>query len=332
MKNISTTSGVNNSASSNALNVSFQIQDIAACSLVVFKAVSIVAGNSLLIILFGLKKKLRKKSLFLIVNMALADVLLGAVTLPLMIYLRISHTSNIFVFLSYYLFSLASLISAVFVSCERFYAICRPLKHRTLSFTTYRTAIVVAWVLAVLSSTALTLLAKLISLRTAQTAACSFPVISLFVVCACNINIFRKSQRRVTSYEQHNRFLQKQRLTKTLQIVSTVAVLTWIPLVVFRLVVVLKGTIQREFLFYDIVLILNVSSSALNPFIYAFRIPEFRKSLRLCCLKSRAEMKGEGREGKDIIATSVTPVQKTLSTIDCYSQGGYTLNVMDTKL
>ena len=96
MKNISTTSGVNNSASSNALNFSFQIQDIAACSLVVFKAVSIVAGNSLLIILFGLKKKLRKKSLFLIVNMALADVLLGAVTLPLMIYLRISHTSNIF--------------------------------------------------------------------------------------------------------------------------------------------------------------------------------------------------------------------------------------------
>ena len=51
MKNISTTSGVNNSASSNALNVSFQIQDIAACSLVVLKAVSIVAGNSLLIIL-----------------------------------------------------------------------------------------------------------------------------------------------------------------------------------------------------------------------------------------------------------------------------------------
>ena len=100
MKNISTTSGVNNSASSNALNVSFQIQVIAACSLVVFKAVSIVAGNSLLIILFGLKKKLRKKSLFLIVNMALADVLLGAVTLPLMIYLRISHTSNIFGFLS----------------------------------------------------------------------------------------------------------------------------------------------------------------------------------------------------------------------------------------
>ena len=193
MKNISTTSGVNNSASSNTLNVPFQIQHIAACSLVVFKAVSIVAGNSLLIILFGLKKKLRKKSLFLIVNMAIADVLLGAVTLPLKIYLRISRTSNIFAFVSYYLFSLASLISAVFVSCERFYAICRPLKHRTLSSTTYRTAIVVVWVLAVLSSTALTLLAKLISLKTAQTAACSFPVISLFVVCACNINIFRKA-------------------------------------------------------------------------------------------------------------------------------------------
>ena len=46
-------------------------------------------GNMLVIILFAREKKLRKKSLFLVMNMALADVLLGAVSLPLFVYLLV---------------------------------------------------------------------------------------------------------------------------------------------------------------------------------------------------------------------------------------------------
>ena len=49
------------------------------------EAVLIVGGNLLTICLFVLEKKLRKKSLLLVMNMAFADVMLVAVSLPLYI-------------------------------------------------------------------------------------------------------------------------------------------------------------------------------------------------------------------------------------------------------
>ena len=83
---------------------------------------------------FAREKKLRKKSLFLVMNMALADVMLGAVSLPLLVYfsagpdyqLWTAKKNAIFSYSFYFLdttFSQSSLISAVFISCERFYAV-----------------------------------------------------------------------------------------------------------------------------------------------------------------------------------------------------------------
>ena len=47
----------------------------------------IVAANSLTIVLFAVNKSLRKRSLFLIINMAFAYLLYGAVLTPFKIYL-----------------------------------------------------------------------------------------------------------------------------------------------------------------------------------------------------------------------------------------------------
>ena len=102
--------------------------------------------ENMAIILFVQEKKLRKKSLFLVMNMAFADVMLGAEALPLYVYLIVgpdyhlwtaeaAHKS-IFYFLDT-TFSQSSLISAGFISCERFYAVFWPLKHKTLSTRAY---------------------------------------------------------------------------------------------------------------------------------------------------------------------------------------------------
>ena len=50
-------------------------------------------------------------------------------------------------------FSQSSLISAVFISCERFYAVYWPLKHKTLSTRAYDFVIIMVWSLAILLST-----------------------------------------------------------------------------------------------------------------------------------------------------------------------------------
>ena len=97
-----------------------------------FESAIIVMGNMLVIILFAREKKLRKKSLFIVVNMALADMVLGAVALPLYVYLIVGPDYQLWTaraareFIFHFLdttFSQSSLISAGFISCERFYVV-----------------------------------------------------------------------------------------------------------------------------------------------------------------------------------------------------------------
>ena len=94
----------------------------------------ITVGNLLTIVLFAANKRVRKKSLYLVINMALADLLLGAFSLHLYIYvsinngyqfsLKIVNSTLARVYgLSYGISLWVSLTSAVSTSCERFYAV-----------------------------------------------------------------------------------------------------------------------------------------------------------------------------------------------------------------
>ena len=144
-----------------------KVEAIALCSAFMLTFVLIVIGNLLTIVLFAMNQSLKKKSLFLIINMAFADLILGTVTLPIYIYevgrefkVWTNRTGEplsnkalyIFFLFTDTTFSQASIISAVFISCERFYAINWPLKHRTLSMRAYRIVICMVWILAILIS------------------------------------------------------------------------------------------------------------------------------------------------------------------------------------
>ena len=101
-------------------------EEIVVCSALLFEALLIFTGNLVAIVFFALKTELRKrKSLFpLVINMAFADVMLGAVSVPLFVYLKVgfqlwSITQEVGVVLDYFylhfdiIFLQASLISAV---------------------------------------------------------------------------------------------------------------------------------------------------------------------------------------------------------------------------
>ena len=63
------------------------VQVIAWSCALATEAVVIFVGNLLTIILFALNKKLRsKKSLYLVLNMAFADLFLGGVCLPMYVH------------------------------------------------------------------------------------------------------------------------------------------------------------------------------------------------------------------------------------------------------
>ena len=311
--NVSTGTSVNNKSSTyKPYSVPSRAEGITVSVFFLLEACLIVAGNVLTIVLFAKEKKLRKKSLLLIVNMAFADLISGAVCLPLYVYLCIGPMYRLWKSDTSYktlrigwdvvdtTFAQASLISAVCIACERFYAIFRPLKHRILSLIAYFIVIVIIWTLAVFVSAVCNTAKYLISYKAATYAWMSFPLLFLFIVCACNIGIYRTFHKRKVSSQQGNRESQTQRLTVTLLLVSTVSLLSWLPLVTANYIFYVQNINTSTWhLIYDIINILNFSNCFVNSVVYSSRIPEFRQSLVLCFTRRQTVINRGEHEGRD---------------------------------
>ena len=347
--NVSIGMSANNTSSSyTPYSVPSRVEGITVSVFFLLEAVLIIAGNFLTIVLFAKEKKLRKKSLLLIVNMAFADLVSGAVCLPLYVYLFIGPMYRLWKsdLTSYKTlrigwnvvdttFSQASLISAVCIACERFYAIFRPLKHRTLSLKAYFIVIVIIWTLAMLVSAMWNTSKHLISDKAAIYAWMSFPLLFLFIVCACNIGICRTFHKRKVSSQQGNRESQTQRLTVTLLLVSTVSLLSWLPLVTANYIFFVENiTIPKRFLIYDIINILNFSNCFVNSVVYSLRIPEFRQSLVLCFTRLQTVINRGADEERDnrgfSLMQGIEP--STISRNSSDLEQDFKLESVDTKL
>ena len=315
MMNVSTGTCANFTSS-----VPSRVEGITVSVFFLLEAVLIIAGNVLTIGLFAKEKKLRKKSLLLVVNMAFADLILGAVSLPLYVFLYIGPSYRLWKCDTSYktmrigsnvvdvTVSQASLISAVCIACERFYAIFRPLKHRTLSLKAYFIVIVIIWTLAMLVSAVCNTANYLISCKAAKYAWVSFPLLFLFIVCLCNIGIYRTYHKRKVSSQQGNRESQTKRLTVTLLLVSTVSLLSWLPLVTANYIFFVQNiTIPNGLLIYNIINILNFSNCFVNSVVYSLSIPEFRQSLVLCFKRRQTVINRGEHEGRDNRGFALTP-------------------------
>ena len=160
----------------------------------------ITVGNFLTFVVFA-----SEKSLLLVINMAFADTILGAVSMPLCVFLWIGPTYWLWNYkkklsldiswsVVYVNFSQSSLISAAAIAFKRCYAIYWPLKHRTMSFKAYY---IIIFIIRTLALSAVFNIAKfLISSKTVAFFWMSFSLPSLFIVCACSISIWRKFQLR----------------------------------------------------------------------------------------------------------------------------------------
>ena len=208
MKNTSSAVRSINTSLSMAMDFPSRAETIAVCCALLFEAFVIFIGKLFVIALFVLEKKLRKRSLFLVINMAFADVMLGAVSLPLYAYLRVGFpqlwivTEDVGVALDYFylhfdvIFLQASLISAVFISCERFFAVYWPLKHLTTSTGAYIIVIIIIWTLAATATAVYLLTGNLISNKAGYYASTVLFSIFIFILCGCNIGIWRKFHQR----------------------------------------------------------------------------------------------------------------------------------------
>ena len=299
-------------------------EDIALCTAYILSFVFIVVGNLVTIVLFAVSRGLRKRSLFLVINMAFADLMLGTISLPIYIYsfgrtLQLwkggwSMTLSSFYMIVDTFFSQASLISAAFISGERFYAIYWPFKHRRLSMRAYLTIACTAWALTLLITTLLSTSHFSFSYKRTMYSWMPCVLILTFIICGCNIGIWRKFRPGNIASRQQNRNSQHNRLTKTLLFVSMVVLVSWLPLIILNCLIYVFD-VQIPWKCYYLVNVINYSNSFVNPVVYALRIPEFRETLKLCCLKRSEAPSIENNfcRNKKSLALTSAPELRTLS-------------------
>ena len=268
------------------------------CAFTVSSAI-IITGNLLTIALFTINKRLQKKHFVLLINMASADLMLGAVSLPVFIYSvvwktyeqrleRMTSTFTIFRGVSTIFYSQASIIFAAFISGERVFATYWPLRHRVVSLKSYRSVCYSAWALVLLSTAILSLLRILVSREAYSWLWVQFTASLIAIICGCNIGVWRKFQKR--RFTQNARSSQKRQLTKTLLLISLLALLSWLPIIILNIFQTVNYSVNKNIYFTAV--FLNISSCFVNPVTYFVRIHEFRQAL-IANFYKRKTMRGD---------------------------------------
>ena len=245
------------------------------------------ALNAITIVVFRKHRNLRNRSAYLIINLAVADMLVGGFSTfdlsyhygsicniwtsdsGISFYLRIAIA---------YLFLVCSLANVTAISLERVHATFWPFKHRVIKKQVYNVIIAVTWITSGSMSLAYITLTEFKTWSIYFYLWNSFNTICLSVICISYASIFVKV--RYSSQGLHlSASTRERKLTVILFIVTFLSLVLWLPYIVNRLLmeasnysIMLPFSLQLFFAFSFHI------NSFINPILYLIKIPGFRRA------------------------------------------------------
>ena len=247
---------------------------------------AVFLGNAIAIIVFWKQRSTRKRTYYLLINLSIADVLVGAGELENLVnnvwYLTHATPANWGNFAVVDVFSaLTSLSFLTLISIERLYAIAWPFLHRTTTTQVYIYSIAITWSLpAMITIVYLCGFAfEIISIKIATIIGASFLVLCLVLIPSSYFAIWiakRNEDPRIPL----DRREQNKKLAMTLFIVSSLSVIAWLPLTVNYIISYVVHRDQLQKLLHYTGRCLQLANSFVNPIVYYARMPEFRRTLK----------------------------------------------------
>ena len=247
----------------------------------------ILVINAITIMAFARIRHPRKRSTYLIINLTVADLLVGAVAGPLYVYHKREQNQYFswpgFITWAVELtFIIASPMNLSLISLDRLHAILFPFKHCLIRRWSYFRIIIGSWFVPLLFSSlmaGLYLNGPYSSFAYART---SFDVVNLLVLAVSYIVIFLNVYTR--PHSQNSAALQaERRLSTTLSIVTGVSVLTILPWAIYRSLpqnIKAGQTSMSSIDIHNTLAVISFANSLVNPFVYAIRMQEFRTGIR----------------------------------------------------
>ena len=249
-------------------------------------AVLIILGNFFTIWVFH-RQRSRKRSYFLLISLAVADLMVGLFAIPL--FIKGSSTEHSYLWRlvskSFDAFTgLTSIYTLAVISLERLFAILCPLRHRTLTSRSYIYAIAIPWIAAAVFIAVIILKPNG---RVKHPSYKFFPflflITPLLTMCVAYFSIWIK--QKSTKGIRNHRAARESKLTKTLFLVTGASLLTWTPFQIMNNLFLFQG-LQISLTVSNLSKILQFSNSLVNVVIYPLRIPEFKTTLKNiihCC-------------------------------------------------
>ncbi|XP_067050950.1 pinopsin-like [Acropora muricata] len=286
-------------------------QCIAWLSMFGMEAVAIVTLNALTIIVYLKERSLRKRSMYLVINQAVADMLVaGCVSIHFSdlgsdckFWTSINSSnlpSEIVAYVWLHFIPVGSITNLAAISLERMHATFRPFKHRLVKKKMFGGAVAAVWITAGLCSAIDVLVVFYPFTNKLRIGLLNVLDFTYFLFCLLIILVSYSSIAIKIIYgnqpHHHGASSREKKLTKTLFIVTVVSLLLTQPFITFWILhsshtftVISPRTWFR--LSYSI-LFLFWANSLVNPVCYAFRIPAFKRALfffLLCTFQPQQE-------------------------------------------
>ena len=259
------------------------------------ECVAIVTVNLLCIILFIKNKSLRTRSMYLVMSLTVADLLVGSLSgsvdsfysqnryCPFVKKYSLSGEVGIAFLVLIPLFPFVSLTNITVISLERFHATFRPFRHRLIKRWVFLVAIAVVWVLSIIT---LVIVGIEYFLMTSHHLSASYCCLCLIVTFVSYTSILFKFRFGAHPQRHCAAALRQRKLTVTLFITTLVSSLLCLPYSILYLLADRSSYISFNSLsdperirLFSSLNFLRYANSVVNPILYAVRMPDFKKAL-----------------------------------------------------
>ncbi|KAL7828340.1 hypothetical protein SRHO_G00319740 [Serrasalmus rhombeus] len=279
-------------------------------------AVSSVLGNVMVVWAVKISKSLRDTTFCFIVSLAVADIAVGALVIPLAITISIGLQTHFYscllVACTVLVLTQSSILALLAIAIDRYLRVKIPTSYkRVVTPRRAGLAVVVCWTVAfIVGLTPMlgwnnlhNLQQKNGSLSPDLIITCQFEnVISmqymvyfnffgwvlppLLLMLAIYTEIFYMIHKQLnkkvsTSHTDPNKYYDKElKLAKSLALVLFLFAVSWLPLHILNCITLFCHDCEKPMFLIYIAILLTHGNSAVNPIVYAFRIKKFRMAFQ----------------------------------------------------
>ena len=262
-------------------------------------SVLIIFTNIISIIAFVKTKPRRKHTHYFLINLSIADFMVGALSVPLFISYMIDPgvwSQGVVLPMVYssmdILSGLASVFTLSIVSVERLIAVSIPFKFRMIRRKTYFLCILATWFLsACVASMSIAFYLRIVK-ESFYTVVILSLSLALVVACFAYISIVFKINRKNSAKGSKDMKLE-QRLSITLLCVTAIFVFSWLPFELVFILVHFCKTCSLSLNAVFFIKLLHYSNSFMNTVVYTFRIPEFKEAIVELFSRSSNQFEGD---------------------------------------